>query len=622
MVSAVFALVTSVHERRGCQCVGVGLETEPQACVGIVAAARSFVKDAGVWMCGPQRWRKPVAMTPMYRRSCVRLDRRTFMRTVGVTAVGVAVAAASGSPLPVAAQANNRGDGHAGSPSGHFGRMFPNLPPFAVASPALIAALMDIGKPGGVLDAKDDLSKGPILLITDPSLSLNNPNNTTHTAGTTFFGQFIDHDLTFDTTSPLGVPTRPEDTVNVRTAAFDLDSVYGRGPGRDAQLYDPADRTKLMVGSGGAFEDLPRAADKSAIIGDPRNDEHVILAGLHAAFLKFHNRTVELVRSRRGGDEHDDEHDDAFTRGRADRDGPDDDGSDRSNGFRRARRLTTWHYQWLVLHEFLPQIIGQPLVDDILRHGPRAFRPGRPAAMPVEFQAGAYRFGHSMVRPSYRANLNGNNGGGPFFGFIFDNAQNGKADPDDLRGGTRAPRRFVGWQTFFKFDDPAAAAEVKPNKKIDTKISTPLFALTPGTIAGAQQTPVALPQRTLLRQVTWSLPSGQAIADRLGVPPSERLGKEHFAELSGYGSLKLNESTPLFYYVLKEAELRANGEHLGPVGGRIVGEVFVSLLRSDPSSYLSVAPNWRPTLPSAIPGGFRMVDFLTFAQVDPRTRGQ
>ncbi|MFN0070357.1 MAG: peroxidase family protein, partial [Chloroflexota bacterium] len=497
-------------------------------------------------------------------------------------------------------------------PPGRFGRIFSQLPPFATASPAMRTALIDIGKAGGILDAKDDLSKGPVLLITDPNLSKNNPNNTTHTAGTTFLGQFIDHDLTFDLTSRLGVPRAPESSPNERTPAFDLDSVYGRGPLVDVQLYDPSDRRKLKVGFGGRFEDLPRAADQSAIIADPRNDEHIILSGLHAAILKFHNRAVDLVRSQGGSGDKDDDHDERFSRARQSRD-------DHDTVYRRARRLTAWHYQWIVVHELMPQLLGQPMVDDILRRGPRFFRTKEHGFIPVEFQGAAYRFGHSMVRPSYRANLQGNSDGSPFFGLVFDHGQNNKADPDDLRGGIRAPRRFIGWQTFFKFDDPALAAEVKPNKKIDTKISTPLMNLTPGTIAGAEQAPTALPQRNLLRHLTWGIPSGQAIARVMGVPS---LSKTDLSELGGYSGQKLDESTPLWYYILKEAELMGNGEHLGPVGGRIVGEVFVGLLRADESSYLRVAPSWRPTLPSGVSGSFRMVDVLTFAQVDPRSRGQ
>jgi hypothetical protein len=545
--------------------------------------------------------------TPTDRTTRSGLNRRAFLRTVGVGAAGAAAVATGGCPFSGVAQA--QGQDAAPPPPGRFGRIFPQLPPFATDSPALKAALLDIGKPGGILDAKDDLSQGPILLITNPTLSPNNPDNATHTAGTTFFGQFADHDLTFDTTSQLGVPKRPEDATNARTPALDLDSVYGRGPAIDRQLYDPADPWKLKVESGGKFEDLPRAPDNSAIIGDPRNDEHIIIAGLHAAFLKFHNRALDLARSQRGSGGQEDEHDRAFS----------PDSADQDRLFRRARRLTTWHYQWAVVHELLPQFIGQPLVDDILQRGPRFFRPQRDGYMPVEFQGAAYRFGHSMVRPSYRANLKGNTDGGPFFAFIFDNRENGKPDPEDFRGGKRAPRRFIGWQTFFKFDDPTAAAEVKRNKKIDTRISTPLFNLTPGTIAGAEQTPTALPQRSLLRHVTWGLPSGQAIAQAMGVP---RSSQPDFPELRAYSGLKLDESTPLWYYVLKEAEVLGSGEHLGPVGGRIVGEVFIALLRADRTSYLAAAPNWRPTLPSGVPGGFRLVDFLTFAQVDPRSRGQ
>jgi hypothetical protein len=121
-----------------------------------------------------------------------------------------------------------------------FGRMFPGSPPFALATDAVRAALADMGKPRGLLDAKDDLGKGPVLLVTDPSLSPNNPNNPAHTAGTTFFGQFVDHDITFDTTSPLGVPTDPAVSGNSRTPSLDLDSVYGEGPVASPQQSSPA----------------------------------------------------------------------------------------------------------------------------------------------------------------------------------------------------------------------------------------------------------------------------------------------------------------------------------------------------------------------------------------------
>src|SRR5262249_59345382 len=114
--------------------------------------------------------------------------------------------------------------------AGHFGRIFNDLPPFAPANAQIEAALRDIGKPGGVLDARDALDQGPVLLITDPSLSVNNPNNPTHTAGTTFVGQFVDHDITFDVGSTLGQPTAPESAVNGRTPTPAPASGYGAGP--------------------------------------------------------------------------------------------------------------------------------------------------------------------------------------------------------------------------------------------------------------------------------------------------------------------------------------------------------------------------------------------------------
>jgi Animal haem peroxidase len=511
-----------------------------------------------------------------------RLSRRRFLGAVGAGAGAVAL-----NPRGIAA-APHRSSAAAGGPSlrpERFGRIF-RLRPFAEPSPAVEAALRELGRPGGLLDAADLLSAGPKQLIVDPSLSANNPNNPTQTAGTTFFGQFLDHDITFDASSRLARATAPEETTNFRSPALDLDSVYGAGPVAQPELYDSSDHVKLKLENGGLFEDLPRRADGTAIVADPRNDENLMIAGLHCAVVRFHNNAVDLVR------------------GQGITDSPD--------VFAAARRLTTWHYQWLILHEFLPQVAGQQMVDEILRGGRRFYTPGRGEAfMPVEFQTGTYRMGHSMVRPSYRANLAGDNGR-PFFGFVFDPSQEGRADPDDMRGSARAPRRFIGWQTFFDFGD----GEVKPNKRIDTKLSTPLFDLPLGAIA-SHDPPTSLAQRNLLRHLTWELPSGQSVARAMRTEP---LAEADLGELASLG-VAFEHSTPLWYYVLKEAEVVADGLHLGPVGGRIVTEVFVGLLESDPGSYLAAEPAWQPTLPKK-GGEFRMTDFLIFAGVDPGSRGQ
>ncbi len=382
------------------------------------------------------------------------LTRRSFLAKAAAGAAGTAF-------LPMESFAQHL-ETPVATRSDRFSRMF-DLPPFAESTPRVQAALMALGAPLGLMDARDPLHEGPIRLITNPELSPRNRDNPAATAGLTFLGQFLDHDMTFDATSRLGEPTRPEDASNTRTPGFDLDSVYGGGFVANPELYDPADPAKFKVEHGGLFEDLPRVADGRAIIADPRNDENLMIAGLQVAFLLFHNRVVDKLR-----DDGEDRRlaaaqltDGTFTL-------PEREEDDRRRAvFREARRLVTWHYHWIIVHDFLPKIIGASLVNDILSRGRRFYTPqaGR-QSIPVEFQAAAYRFGHSLVRPSYRANLGGD-AGGPFFGFIFDPAGEGQIDPVDLRGGARAPRRFIGWQTFFNFGGsrPSTSAHRRPSTR-------------------------------------------------------------------------------------------------------------------------------------------------------------
>lgn len=429
--------------------------------------------------------------SPSKPRGVPRPSRRALLGGLGVGAA----AAISSPALAAAAERGRRRDRDGGrdeAPDGRgtrdgrgrssddgpdrFSRMFDDSPAFAEADDELREMLAELGKPGGILDAADPLDVGPIRLITEPELSPDNPDNLDHTAGTTFLGQFLDHDITSDAGSTLGRPTSVRRSTNLRSAKLDLDTVYGGGPGETRELYTDDDPFQLRVESGGRFEDLPRNEEGTAIIGDPRNDENLMISGLHAAFLLFHNAVLSRVRAA---------------------------GVDDEAAFGEAQRVVRWHYQWIVLHEFLPQIVGQEMVDDVLARGPQ-FYDERRARIPVEFQTAAYRFGHSMVRPSYRANLAGDNGD-PFFAFVFNpdtltQEAGGAPDPDDLSGGHRAARRFVGWQTFFDFED----GEAKPNKRIDTKLSTPLFQLPMGTISNSRGEPIgptSLATRNLLRHV-------------------------------------------------------------------------------------------------------------------------
>lgn len=510
--------------------------------------------------------------------------------------------------LPVVASAQER----TSTRENTFTRMFPGLNPFAPATDEMREQAKRLGAQGGPIDAMD-LFADPIQSILNPAVhSPNNPDNLTMTAGMTFLGQFIDHDLTRDPRSPLMEPADPRRTTNFRTAAFDLDSVYGNGPEGSPELYDRSSgdikfRVEVIPGSeavsrkGAVRYDLPRDANNTALLGDGRNDENVVISQLHLAMLRFHNAVVDRLRAT-----------------------PTLANTSPEQLFQMAQRQVRWHYQWIVLNEFLPLTIGQELVRDILRNGTRFYtiddpfssdrfrdrERNRAALIPIEWAVAAYRFGHSQVRPSYRLNF-GPDGGSPFFAFAFDDSFDpNEPDPADLRGGKRAPRRFVDWQTFFNFGD----GNVRPNKKIDTKLSSVLMHLlgsrgpAPGMPSDGVQ---SLASRNLMRHVNFGLPSGQAIARVMSV---RALTPAQLTELQPYS---MDRSTPLWYYILKEAELLENGERLGPVGGRIVGEVFIGLLRADRSSYLASERHWRPTLPSATPGEFRMTDLLTFAGVVP-----
>ncbi|HEY2201385.1 MAG TPA: peroxidase family protein, partial [Solirubrobacteraceae bacterium] len=396
-------------------------------------------------------------------------SRRDFLKGVGAAGAGIVAGSIGGGAglagtavADVPAVSPGRYAKADGAPASRvdFGRIFPNLPPFGEANDTVRAALLEVGQPGGILDGQDALTAGPKALIVDPTVNGNptstnpygtNPDNPTMTAGSTFVGQFVDHDITFDQTSQLGVAQNPLISPNTRTPGLDLDSVFGGGPGLRPDLYldnvDGSVGPKLKIGSGGVHEDVPRVSNGdgtySALLGDPRNDENVIIAGLHCAHILFYNRVLDDLP----------EFD--LRRFPAARDG---DRSNRYVAFLIARQVTLWHYQWLLVNEHLPQIAGQQVVNDVLLNGNRFYKPhSGNAYMPIEFGAAAYRFGHSMVRPSYRANFTSGTGDSsdatkdPFFALVFNSNEAAFSGPitsdrDDLLGGFPASRRYIGWQ--------------------------------------------------------------------------------------------------------------------------------------------------------------------------------
>jgi hypothetical protein len=371
-------------------------------------------------------------------------------------------------------------------------------------------------------------------------------------AGFTYLGQFIDHDITFDPTPFGGRSRRPGRTVNHRTPRLDLDSLYGGGPDVQPYLYEKLRPERLLLHPGPPL-DLPRNDEKIALTGDPRNDENAIISQLHLLFARFHNRVADEFGS-----------------------------------FTKARRIVLRHYHWIVLDEFLPAVLGAPF------RGPRKhFRPKGEPFIPVEFSGAAFRFGHSMVRPDYGTKPlpEDENEPGPGPLSLF----------PDLEGFRALESvREIAWERFFKL----VPRDPQDSSAIDTRLAPDLFQLPFGE-------PV-LARRTLLRGIKLKLPSGQALAEKLGV---HALDEKHLLldKVAEPAREVLTRSTPLWYWILCEAE-KAKGEHLGPLGRLIVGEVLTGLIETDPTSFVREEPGWEPGELGGTKGEFSMASLVRFAQ--------
>jgi hypothetical protein len=422
-----------------------------------------------------------------------------------------------------------------------YGRMFPDLP-------ALISDISELeaaGDAGGLCDAAA------------AQLWTASGDDAAGAAGWPLFGQLIGHDITADR-SPVGPQTDVATLRNARSPKLNLEMLYGDGPVGAPYLYDVHDPAKLLTGADGF--DLPRNSQGIAMIGDPRNDVHVFAAHLHLMLLHSHNGLVDRLRA---------------------------DGETEDVLFDAARRALTWHYQWIVVHDFLPRLVGSQLVSDVLARGGCYFSPafGR-AYLPLEFADAAYRYGHSQIRHTYQLQPRGPSL--PLF-------------PDLVGFSAISAEHRVDLGQLFDLPDHAPAQRAK---QMDATLPASLIRL-PQQVTGDVEVDAyrSLAVRDLLRGAATSLPSGESVAHAIGIRP---LGADQVGPQWAAG-------TPLWFYILKEAQACAGGDQLGPVGGRIVAEVLIGLLRADFDSYLVVEPSWRPTLPSRGRSGFELADLLMFA---------
>jgi hypothetical protein len=457
-------------------------------------------------------------------------------------------------------------------------------------------------------------------------------------AGFTYLGPKIDHDLTRDrTAAALGDTVTVNELLQGRSPALDLDSVYGRGPqDPDDDRFYADDHIKLKAGITAAITgdgtnvnlngyDLPRvtqgskkAERQAALIPDPRNDENLVVAQTHLAFIRFHNRVVDTLA---------------------------DKGVPSAVLFERARELVTRHYQWMIKTDFLPRVVDKAIIDDVFTNGRRFFevpagdkspyfhiKAGDRPTMPIEFSIAAYRLGHSMVRARYNWNRIFS-GGRASLGLLFTfSGTSGNFDPttspDNQESGLfeRLPTNWaVDWRRMFDFAgeagraDLAAPGGVNIAQRIDTLLVDPLSTLPLGTFGGAGTTPPAreinLAFRNLVRANMVNLASGQQMAAFLGL---DALKPEDI--IAGAGGAVLDAltdeektafaaHTPLWFYILREAELHSG--RLTGVGGRIVAETFHRAMEGSVTSIVR-DPWWRPSL-GPDEDTFRMVDLLLFA---------
>jgi hypothetical protein len=359
-------------------------------------------------------------------------------------------------------------------------------------------------------------------------------------AGWPFFGQFIAHDITADR-SALRAHLDPSQLRNARSPQLNLECLYGDGPAGHPYLFQRNDPAKLLAASGG--RDLLRNGEGTAIIGDPRNDSHVLMSQMHLAFVHAHNALVDRVRVK---------------------------GAPGPEVFATAARELRWHYQTAILSEFLPTLIGRDLVEALIHDGRRFYRPDGQAFIPLEFADAAYRYGHSQIRHLYT--LNGESTPAPIF-------------PDLIGFRPVTPDRWVEWPRLFDADGHPPAARAK---KIDGRLVSALMAL-PVALTGDSEVEEfhSLAVRDLERGQGVGLPSGEVIARHLGEEPLS-------ADEVGAVNAGWRGDTPLWYYVLREADVRCGGSRLGPVGARIVGEVLVGLLDLDETSVRYAPEGWEP----------------------------
>ena len=453
-----------------------------------------------------------------------------------------------------------------------FGRLFQNIQPYGASD----EALLDLG-----LSSYD--KDFPAYM--EDSQFRGTDNNSSIPVGHTYVGQLLTHDMSKDEDTTLGQRFEPERISNRATPWIDLDVIYDHG-GKLA-IRDPKDPAKLLLGNGlGNERDFPRDADGRARIPDQRNDQNNNLAQLTAVVMQFHNAMVDHLRDSGAAVLDDDL-------------------------FASAKAMTIAHWQAIVFTEFLPIFVKQEIIDDVLANGPLVYSDelAKNGVVPVEFSAAAFRFGHSIIRGRYTLNDLETSDRVRLFPL------SAKELTHSLIGHRPIPAdRQIDWDRFFDFessiqgdldDDEDQFKGLQVSRKIDRLLARPVLRIPKFMMLGREVTPdllkeQLLPDREVLslaslnlrRGQVLRLPSGQAVAKAMGADPIENADMglcDALDDCHEWGVVwtESEDEAPLFLYILEESRIQSGGEQLGEVGGRIVAEVIIGLLRADPLSILN-----------------------------------
>ncbi|CAN5379707.1 heme peroxidase family protein [soil metagenome] len=413
-------------------------------------------------------------------------------------------------------------------------------------------------------------------------------------AGYTYLGQFISHDISFDSRSDRFIPVdRPwrridiESIVNGRNPVFDLETIYekqdnGVIPINNLLARNSHTNLRLDYTSGDQnnsnlrlrqsyLSDLPRPeSEAKAIIVDPRNDENLLVAQTQVAFMKFHNAVIKKLG-----------------------------GADNKQTFDKARKIVIRHYQHIILTDFLPRIVKDSILKDVIAtvrdsegidyvfYDPSVNN----GFIPLEFSTAALRTGHSMIRNGYNMNSSVKSEEAILRELaLLTGLGNMRLSRTFLNSDYHLPSRWlINWKLFYDID---GSSQSQPDfnfaMKITGRYSSTLGILRPSAHSGRGNSLAAL---DLFRGRVLGLPNGQAVANEMAKKKEIQVLTTSQIESKLPEDLRqsFKDEAPLLFYILAEAEFQEKPEDvdkLGDVGSWIYAETIVRLLYNSPYSIL------------------------------------